>query len=323
MVKKLIAHRGNTDGPKPNHENTLNHLVFALDNDFDVECDVRYENGEFYFGHDKIGEKCEIEFLKSSQVWTHAKTPETFERLSRSPDINAFYQELDGVAITTKGYFWVHSDHHISSAKSVHVVINYLDKNPKIIKSGYGICTDFPKLYKKLLDKNETKIFKLLILDIDGVMTNGKKTYDNGGTVISKEYCDRDFTAIKRFWSSDINVCFLSGDKKMNWEMSRSRGIPFFHARDFSDNLDKSKALEKICKHYNVAQTDVAYVGDDYYDLSIIEQLQWTYCPADACADIKKYVKEIIPCNGGDGVIASLFEMVKDKLKHTSFPYES
>ena len=55
---------------------------------------------------------------------------------------------------------------------------------------------------------------KLVILDIDGVMTDGKKFYDKNGDVLCKQYNDKDFTAIKRFMATGIDVCFLSGD---NW----------------------------------------------------------------------------------------------------------
>lgn len=49
---------------------------------------------------------------------------------------------------------------------------------------------------------------KLLILDIDGVMTNGTKVYDDDHNVLSKSYNDKDFTAIKIFKQMGIDVCF-------------------------------------------------------------------------------------------------------------------
>ena len=55
-------------------------------------------------------------------------------------------------------------------------------------------------------------MIKLLVLDIDGILTNGKKTYDKYGNIISKSFCDKDWTAIKRFKSLGVEVMFLSGD---------------------------------------------------------------------------------------------------------------
>ena len=59
-------------------------------------------------------------------------------------------------------------------------------------------------------------MINLVILDIDGVMTDGTKVYDESHNVIYKKYCDRDFTAIKRLKDCGVSVCFLSGDKRIN-----------------------------------------------------------------------------------------------------------
>ena len=69
---------------------------------------------------------------------------------------------------------------------------------------------------------------KLLILDVDGVLTSGLKAYDTSGAVISKEFGDRDFTAIKEFFCAGIQVVFLSGDQQVNSQIAQSRRIPFF-----------------------------------------------------------------------------------------------
>ena len=55
-------------------------------------------------------------------------------------------------------------------------------------------------------------MIKLILLDIDGVMTDGRKYYDKEGTVRLKTFCDKDWTAIKRFRALGIQVAFLSGD---------------------------------------------------------------------------------------------------------------
>ena len=55
-------------------------------------------------------------------------------------------------------------------------------------------------------------MIKLLILDVDGVMTGGIKYYDREGTVKLKTFCDKDWTAIKRFVQSESMLFFLTGD---------------------------------------------------------------------------------------------------------------
>ena len=56
-------------------------------------------------------------------------------------------------------------------------------------------------------------MIKLLILDIDGVLTDGTKTYDKDHNVLSKRFMCKDFTAIKKFIAANIDVVLISGDK--------------------------------------------------------------------------------------------------------------
>ena len=92
-------------------------------------------------------------------------------------------------------------------------------------------------------------MFKLLILDVDGVLTTGLKTYDINGSVISKTFGDRDFTAIKQFICAGIETIFLSGDKQVNSEVAKNRGIPFFIVGGIQDSLVNQIVLERYWKY--------------------------------------------------------------------------
>ena len=72
---------------------------------------------------------------------------------------------------------------------------------------------------------------RLLLLDVDGIMTDGTKTYDIDHNVISKKYCDLDFTAIRRFIASNVSVLLVSGDS-FNIGMSKKRNIPLVISKD-------------------------------------------------------------------------------------------
>ena len=74
-------------------------------------------------------------------------------------------------------------------------------------------------------------IVKLIILDVDGVLTNGKKIYNSEGVCSYKTFCDKDFTAIKKFKASGVSVCFLSGDENINKEIAKNRNIDFYSSR--------------------------------------------------------------------------------------------
>jgi len=146
---------------------------------------------------------------------------------------------------------------------------------------------------------------KLLILDIDGVLTDGKKYYSASGVEL-KQFNDKDFTAIKRFIAAGVKVIFLSGDENINKQMAQNRNIPFYFARK-NKLLSKAAFIAEFEAEFDIKKNDMAYVGDDLFDLDIIQELKLTFCPLDAINDIKENCLHILNKNGGDGVIADLY----------------
>ena len=153
----------------------------------------------------------------------------------------------------------------------------------------------------------ELKDIKLLIIDIDGVMTDGTKIYGQDGLPYAKKYNDKDFTAIKRFRASGVQICFLSGDDNVNKAMAENRNIPFYSAR----GKDKKDFIPILEKDFGVSKEKMAYVGDDYFDLSIMKEVAVVFWPADAIDDIWDFYYtegcSYIRNKGGEGVIAELY----------------
>lgn len=152
--------------------------------------------------------------------------------------------------------------------------------------------------------------FKLLILDVDGVLTDGTKLYDLNGRVSHKRFNDKDFTAIKRFTCAGVKVVWLSGDDAVNRSVAASRGIPFFNARCTSDGvICKASFVPVFADRFGVPSKDMAYVGDDYFDLDIMLAVRYRYCPQDATADVLRVCEHrVLNRKGGEGVVAALYE---------------
>lgn len=147
-------------------------------------------------------------------------------------------------------------------------------------------------------------MIKLLILDIDGVMTDGTKVYGLDGLTIGKRYCDRDFTAIKQFKAAGVQVCFLSGDDKVNKAMAENRKTDFYYSR----GREKTDYLEEFADTYNCSAKEMAYVGDDIFDIPIMEKVGYSYCPANVPQVVKDASSWVLSRNCGDNVIADLYE---------------
>ncbi len=147
-------------------------------------------------------------------------------------------------------------------------------------------------------------MIKLLILDIDGVMTDGTKVYGLDGLTIGKRYCDRDFTAIKQFKAAGVQVCFLSGDDKVNKAMAENRKTDFYYSR----GREKTDYLEEFADTYNCSTKEMAYVGDDIFDIPIMKKVGYSYCPANVSQVVKDASSWVLSRNCGDNVIADLYE---------------
>jgi len=148
---------------------------------------------------------------------------------------------------------------------------------------------------------------KLVILDVDGVITDGTKVYDKEHNVISKRFLCKDFTAIKRFIAAGVKVVMVSGDS-FNATMAQKRNIDFYCSRNDDLSLDKSRYINVLSKKYGIASKDMAFVGDDYFDLSIFKALRTTFCPEDAPNIIKEHALYCLRAKGGEGVVVELYD---------------
>ncbi len=152
---------------------------------------------------------------------------------------------------------------------------------------------------------------KLLILDVDGVLTDGTKYYGIDGCTPYKRFHDLDFTAIKCFQSKGCKVCWLSADANVNEKVAEDRGIDFHNSRNADGTINKVEWLSKLLLLYGIDDDAVAYVGDDLFDIPIMKAVQLmggtAYCPNTAAPQVQEIVTEILPRRGGDGVVMELF----------------
>jgi 3-deoxy-D-manno-octulosonate 8-phosphate phosphatase (KDO 8-P phosphatase) len=148
---------------------------------------------------------------------------------------------------------------------------------------------------------------KLFILDVDGVLTDGKKVYNKEHEVLSKSFLCKDFTAIKRFMASGVKVIMLSGDA-FNEQMALKRNIDFYCSRGDDLSLDKSRFISDFEKKYDVNRQEMAFVGDDYFDLSMFKSIK-SFATRDAPGVIKQNSFKVLNSIGGSGVIVELYDL--------------
>jgi YrbI family 3-deoxy-D-manno-octulosonate 8-phosphate phosphatase len=145
---------------------------------------------------------------------------------------------------------------------------------------------------------------RLILFDIDGVLTDGTAAYNQEGEVLWKRYNQKDITALRRFYDElTIKVALFA--KRRKFEM-----LNVVHRK----GENKVTKLNDICFEYNTPRQDVAFVGDDIQDLDIMKEVGYAFCPKDAIPEIQK-ISCVLPVKGGDGVAAHLFEYIKNTIK--------
>ena len=154
-------------------------------------------------------------------------------------------------------------------------------------------------------------MIKLVILDVDGVMTDGTKYYDRDGKVVLKVFCDKDWTAIKRFRALGIPVLFITGDP-YNEMILRNRNLPTVVNRGEGFHRDKINFLPEVLEKYNCSYKEAAYLGDDLFDYMITKGVKYKFCVADSPRALQD-ICNVLPCKGGENAIMYFFEELEDR----------
>jgi len=147
---------------------------------------------------------------------------------------------------------------------------------------------------------------KLLLLDVDGVLTDGGLYYSNGGEHM-KKFCVRDGLGIKLVQQADIEVAFVTGlESKLVVERARELGIR--EARQGC--LEKEPAVEEIIKLRGFDWEQVAYVGDDLIDVGVMRRVGFAAAVADAMPGAKAAAHYVTTLPGGKGAVREVCDLI-------------
>ena len=152
-------------------------------------------------------------------------------------------------------------------------------------------------------------MIKLVVLDVDGVLTDGKKYYNRDGDVVMKTFCHKDWTAIKRIRAMDILVVFLTGDP-FNESIANNRNIPCIVNRKDGKHTDKSQYIDALAKKYKCKLNEIVYAGDDIFDIEIMKKLDHAYCPMNSEMTVQSYA-DPIDANSGENFVMHLLDQLQ------------
>lgn len=154
--------------------------------------------------------------------------------------------------------------------------------------------------------KGKARKIKLLILDVDGVMTDGSIILDSKGNEI-KAFHVRDGHGVKMAQKAGIHIAIITGrNSKVVERRAEELGI----TEVYQGIHKKSSVYEALLKKYNCRDENVAFMGDDIVDIELLKRAGLTAVPRDADDGVKKQADFVSSKKGGRGAVREFIELI-------------
>lgn len=160
------------------------------------------------------------------------------------------------------------------------------------------------------------KPIRLIISDVDGVLTDGMITIDNSG-VESKSFYVRDGHAIKLWRKAGFEFGLLTARNSQVVKLRAAElGIPLVR-QGFSDKLPAAK---EMIQSAGFTPAEVCYIGDDLPDLAVMYEVGLSVTVADGAFEVKRAAQWVLQSPGGRGAVRELIErLLKAKSRWEDF----
>ena len=153
---------------------------------------------------------------------------------------------------------------------------------------------------------NKAKKIKLLILDVDGVMTDNRLVYSDDG-IESKSFYTRDGHGMVMLQKSDVEIGIITG-RKSQLVTNRMNDLKVKHV--YQGVPDKLPTFLKLVDELGLDMEEIAYVGDDILDLPILMRVGLSITPADGEIEVKPRVDYVSEFVGGRGCVREVCEII-------------
>ncbi|MDP2939260.1 MAG: HAD hydrolase family protein [Candidatus Omnitrophota bacterium] len=157
---------------------------------------------------------------------------------------------------------------------------------------------------KSLLQK--AKKIKLLIMDVDGVLTDGKIVFDNKGNEL-KFFDVQDGLGVVLLKRLGIKTAIITAKGS---KVVERRALDMQVDRLYQDANHKIKAYEQLLKEFKFKDEAACFIADELIDLSVIKRVGFAVAVANAAPEIKKQAHYITKRKGGQGAVREVIELI-------------
>ena len=156
----------------------------------------------------------------------------------------------------------------------------------------------------------------LIVLDVDGCLSDGSIIYDVDG-VETKKFNVKDGLAIRSWIDLGHQVAIITGrNSSIVEKRAKELGITLL----YQGVKDKKSLLLGICEDLNLGSENIAAIGDDLNDFKMLDFVSKSFTPCDGADYIKQNVKTVLSKKGGSGVVREMIELLlKEQNEYDSF----
>ncbi len=152
-------------------------------------------------------------------------------------------------------------------------------------------------------------MIELIVLDVDGCLTDGGISYTHSGDEL-KTFNVKDGLAIASWIKMGKKVAIITGrDTAIVERRAKELGV----AHLYQGIKDKKITLSNILKKENLTFENVAAIGDDLNDYHLLDSVALSFTPRDGASQIQKIVDIVLYKNGGDGAVREMIEHILEK----------
>ena len=147
-------------------------------------------------------------------------------------------------------------------------------------------------------------MIKLIVLDVDGCLTDGKIIYSSDGAE-SKNFNVKDGLAIATWIRMGNQVAIITG-RQSDIVKRRADELGIQHL--FQGIKDKDRVLRELVESLGLKFYEVGAIGDDLNDYNMLKMVGRSFTPRDGVKEIKEIVKSVLTRNGGDGAVREMID---------------
>lgn len=153
---------------------------------------------------------------------------------------------------------------------------------------------------------SKKKQIRMVILDVDGVLTNGHIFFGNEGELM-KQFHVQDGMGISLLRQAGIRVAVITGRTS---DIVRLRCAELHIADVYQGSMSKKEALKDLLTRYQLSGDEVCYVGDDLIDIPVMRRVGLPCAVANAVAEVKEIASYVATKEGGQGAVREIAEMI-------------